>query len=56
MIFSKEPPGKSVPPMLPVNIVSPAISFFSAGKYKDKRLRSMVFHINYRDSYQFQDK
>jgi alanine-synthesizing transaminase len=32
MILSIEPPGRSVLPILPANKVSPAISFFSAGK------------------------
>ena len=34
MIFCIDPPGRSVRPMLPANNVSPAISFFSAGKYR----------------------
>ena len=34
MIFSKEPPGRSVRPIDPANNVSPAISFFSAEKYR----------------------
>ena len=29
-----DPPGRSVRPMLPANSVSPAINFFSAGKYR----------------------
>ena len=29
MIFSYDPPGRSVRPMLPANSVSPATSFFS---------------------------
>ena len=34
MIFSYEPPGRSVRPMEPANRVSPAISFFSGAKYR----------------------
>ena len=34
IIFSIDPPGRSVRPMLPAKRVSPAINYFSAGKYR----------------------
>ena len=46
MIFSKEPPGRSVRPMLPAKRVFSAINFFSAGKYR-QMLPSVCPGVNY---------